>query len=145
MTQSHFKPYCICEFQTIANFDTRNRPNSLRRTLSLLSCHVLFSDILHICPGHHGQCSWRKSLPCGEICPHDILSLGEILHRTDGHVEKVLHIRNVKKICYVEKQIYGVLMHIVLFCCKLVNFAIYAVLSQNLFCRNLRIFVWRKN
>ena len=48
---------------------------------------------------------WRKNLPCGEISPHDILSLGEILHMTDWHVEKVLHIRNVKKICYVEKQI----------------------------------------
>ena len=61
--------------------------------------------ILHICHGHHGRCPWRKNLPCGEISPHDILSLGEILHMTDWHVEKVLHIRNVKKICYVEKQI----------------------------------------
>ena len=31
-----------------------------------------------------------------------------------------------------------------LFCCKTCFVAIYAVLSQNLFCRDLRAFVWRK-
>ena len=45
----------------------------------------------------------EKKLSCGEICPHDRLSGGEILHMTDCHVEKILHMRNVKKICNVEK------------------------------------------
>ena len=31
-----------------------------------------------------------------------------------------------------------------LFCCKIGFILIYALLSQNLFCRNLRTFVWRK-
>ena len=31
-----------------------------------------------------------------------------------------------------------------LFCCKIGFIAIYALLSRNLFCRNLRTFVWRK-
>ena len=37
--------------------------------------------------------------------------------------------------------IYDVLSHFMLFCCKIV---IYAVLSRYLFCRNLRAFAWRK-
>ena len=31
-----------------------------------------------------------------------------------------------------------------MFCCKIGFIAIYALLSQNLFCRGLRTFVWRK-
>ena len=31
-----------------------------------------------------------------------------------------------------------------LFCCKIGFIAIYALLSQNLFCHGLRTFVWRK-
>ena len=42
-------------------------------------------------------------LSCGEISSHDRLSHGEILHMTDCHVEKALHMRNVKNICNVEK------------------------------------------
>ena len=37
--------------------------------------------------------------------------------------------------------IYDVLSHFMLFCCKIV---IYAVLSRYLFCRDLRAFAWRK-
>ena len=37
--------------------------------------------------------------------------------------------------------IYDVLSHFMLFCCKIV---IYAVLSRYLFCRNLHVFTWRK-
>ena len=55
-----------------------------------------------------------ENLSCGEICPHDRWSGGVILHKTDEHVEKILHMtdghvetifymKNVKKICYVEK------------------------------------------
>ena len=36
---------------------------------------------------------------CEEICPHDRWSGGVILHITDCHVEKILHMRNVKKLC----------------------------------------------
>ena len=36
------------------------------------------------------------------------------------------------------------LLQIMLFCCKICFVAIYAVLSRNLFCRDLRAFVWRK-
>ena len=60
-------------------------------------------SILDICHGHHGRCPWRKNLPCGETSPHDRLACGKILHMTDCHVEKALHMRNVKKICNVEK------------------------------------------
>ena len=52
--------------------------------LGLLCCMIM----LDICHGHHGRCPWRKNLPCGEISPHDIFSLGEILHMTDWHVER---------------------------------------------------------
>ena len=53
----------------------------------------------------------EKKLSCGEICPQDRLTGGEIFHMTDCqvkklticYVEKVLHMRNVKKICNVEK------------------------------------------
>ena len=40
----------------------------------------------------------EKIWSCGEICPHDRWSGGVILHMTDCHVEKILHMRNVKKI-----------------------------------------------
>ena len=59
--------------------------------------------ILDICHGHHGRCPWRKNLPCGEISPHDILLLEEILYMTDWHVEKLLHVRNVNTICKLDK------------------------------------------
>ena len=35
-------------------------------------------------------------------------------------------------------------VHVTLFCLKIGFVVIYAVLSQNLFCRDLRTFVWRK-
>ena len=42
-------------------------------------------------------------LSYGEISSHNRLSCGEILHVINFHVEKALHLRNVKKICNVEK------------------------------------------
>ena len=59
--------------------------------------------IVHICHKHHKRCLWRKSLSYGEIFPYDRLSCGEILHVINFHVEKALDLRNVKKICNVEK------------------------------------------
>ena len=56
-----------------------------------------------ICHRHHRRCLWRIFLSCGEISSHDRLSCGEMLHMTDCHVEKALHMRNVKKIYNVEK------------------------------------------
>ena len=35
-------------------------------------------------------------------------------------------------------------LQLMLFCCKISFVAIYAVLSRNLFCCDLRAFVWRK-
>ena len=41
--------------------------------------------------------------------------------------------------------VYGLLLHFMQFLfAKIISFANYAVLSQNLFCRDLRVFVWRK-
>ena len=91
----------------------------------------------------------------------------KIFHVTDCHVEKFLHITNrqsVKrlhmvnkekimscgemwsKICHVETFLHVINVEIYLFrhnlCCFV---AIYTVLKRNLFCRDLRAFVWRKN
>ena len=65
----------------------------------------------------------EKIWSCGEICPHDRWSGGVILHMTDCHVEKILHMRNVKKICgkcgEIMCTMYGVLSHFTLFCCRI--------------------------
>ena len=60
--------------------------------------------------------------------------------------------RNVKQICYVEEFRISVmlrndisLLQTMLFCCKNFFVAIYAVLSQNLFCRDLRVFCVEEN
>ena len=91
---------------------------------------------------------------------------------SDCYVENFLHIRNMKKIYHNEKVLhminveqnvliwrnvkksvmwrnvtlrnYNSLSQITLFCCKICFVSIYAVLSQNLFCRDLRAFAWRK-
>ena len=61
----------------------------------------------------------------------------EILHMTDCHVEKILHMRNVKKIygkCgEIMCTMYGVLSHFMLFCSRISFFVIYAVLSRNIY------------
>ena len=51
------------------------------------------------------------------------------------HVETFLHMINVETIF---------LSLFMLICRKICFAAIYAVLAQNLFCRDLRTFVWRK-
>ena len=40
--------------------------------------------------------------------------------------------------------IYGILLLFAMFCCKIIFFASYAVLSRNLFLYDLRAFAWRK-
>ena len=52
------------------------------------------------------------------------------------HVETFLHMMNVETIF---------LSLFMLICREICFVAIYAVLAQNLFCRDLRTFVWRKN
>ena len=72
----------------------------------LWSVHLMkeiMPNIPDICHRHHRRCLWRIFLSCGEISSHDRLSCGEMLHMTDCHVEKALHMRNVKKIYNVEK------------------------------------------
>ena len=66
-----------------------------------------------ICHRHHRQCLWRFFWSCGEISSHNRLSCGEILHVINFHVEKALHLRNVKKICNVEKWC----VQFMVFCC----------------------------
>ena len=65
---------------------------------------------------------WRPGgIP--DIChkhQEKISCVEKFVHMIDCHVEKFLHVENI---CFV---------------------AIYAVLSQILFCRNLRAFMWRK-
>ena len=66
---------------------------------------------------------------------------------TDFHVEKVLHIRNVNKICNMRKlcaqhMVYSRILRC--FVAKSVVFAIYAVLLQDRLCRDLHTFVWGK-
>ena len=103
--------------------------------LMVLICAFVASQanvatIFHICYGYHGRCPCRKNLPCGEISAHDILLLEEILHMTDWHVEKVLHVRNVNTICKLDKWC----VQFMVFCrIKLLKnqfLAIYAVLSR---------------
>ena len=63
---------------------------------------------------------------------------------------KLLYMTNVKKseifprlaLCDVENV--STCLQFMLFCYKIDFVLIYAVLSQNMFCRNLRNFVWRK-
>ena len=75
-------------------------------------------SIPHICQGHQGRCPWRKKLSCGEICPHDRLSGGEILHMTDCNVEKNSPHEKCEenlKCGEIMCTIYGVLPHVTIF------------------------------
>ena len=87
---------------------------------------------------------------------------------TDCHVEKFLHMRNVKKIYHIEKALHMILeqnvcmrrnlscgemfphdrlLHmnqLVFFFAKSVLSQFTLLLSRNLFCSDLRAFVWRK-
>ena len=76
---------------------------SIKFTMYIYSQIFCLVPIPHICHRHHRRCLWRIFLPCGEISSHDRLSCGKILHMTDCHVENSLHMRNVKKICNMEK------------------------------------------
>ena len=65
---------------------------------------------------------------------------------TDCHVEKFLHMRNVKKIYHIEKVLHMINVEQNLLCGKCEEIchkfvATNVVLLQNLFCRNLRCFV----
>ena len=115
--------------------------------VSILICwqYIDMLSIPHICQGHQGRCPWRKKLSCGEICPHDRLSGGEILHMTDCQVEKFSTWQIVmwKKFSTWEmwrksemwrNNVYNLWCFV----------AFYAVLSRNLFCHNLRAFAWSK-
>ena len=109
------------------------------------------TTILDICHKHHKRCLWRKNLPCGEISPHDRLSCAENLHSTNCQLAKCLHMVNVEtNLSFGEispHQKCGDNLFCLNLCCfvsKSVCVAIYAVLSRNQFCRDLRVFAWRK-
>ena len=104
-----------------------------------------------ICHNHHNRWLWRKNLPCGEISPHDRLSCAENLHSTNCQLAKCLHMVNVEtNLSFGEispHQKCGDNLFCLNLCCfvsKSVCVAIYAVLSRNQFCRDLRVFAWRK-
>ena len=67
------------------------------------------------------------------------------------HVGKFAYLSSPELICHLLQHykmctIFDVLSHFL--CCFVANslfYAIYAVLSHNLFCRNLRTLAWRKN
>ena len=72
----------------------------------------------------------------------------EILHMTDCHVEKILHMRNVKKIygkCgEIMCTMYGVLSHFMLFCSRICFFCDLRCFVAKYIPRNSRAFAWRK-
>ena len=82
------------QFPSLSNIHVR----SLDRCMSTWS-YLIFVT------GTTGGARGKKKLSCGEICPYNRLSGGEILHMTDCHVEKNLHMRNVNKIWNVEKNL----------------------------------------
>ena len=115
-----------------------------------------------ICHKHHKRCLWRKNLSCGEIFPYDRLSCGEGSPHDKLSVGKCLHIENKEKNQVMWRNVEqnlscgdisphdkcgdkSFLSLFMLFCCEICFVAIYAVLPRNLFCRDLRVFVWRKN
>ena len=108
----------------------------------LQSCSIIWNWVIQnnaqhctipdICHKHHKRCWWRKNLSFGEIFPYERLSCGEVF----PHVEKFVHKRNVETNLFFSQ--------FMLFCWQISFAAIYAVLSRNLFCRDLRAFVWRK-
>ena len=125
------------------------------------------------------ECTLKSGFPTviPDICQNCYEE--EIFHMTDCHVEKFLHMRNVKKIYHIEKVLHMInveqnvlcgemlrnlsckemcyvekcavmlrndisLLQTMLFCCKICFVSIYAVLSQNLVCRDLRAFCVEK-
>ena len=82
---------------------------------------------------------------------------------TDCHVKKIYHLEKALHMINLEQNVLcremwrnlscgemfplDRLLHmnkLTFFCCKICFVAVYAVLSRNLFCRDLRAFVWRK-
>ena len=108
-------------------------------------------DIPHICHKYHKWDMWRKICHvenffiymhdrCREIWNFStcwVISNFSTLQMWRNlkflHIWHVYDVENV--LTYV---------HVTLFCLKIGFVVIYAVLSQNLFCRDLRTFVWRK-
>ena len=96
------------------------------------------------CHRHHMGCLWRKSAMWRNF-PRDKLWVGDMsphskIWRKIGHVKKFLHMINVENFLHMR----NVEKNFKKNCRKICSVAIYAVLSQNLFCCNLRIFAWRK-
>ena len=101
-----------------------------QRTLHWESAHVISVPV-------------EKIWSCGEICPHDRWSGGVILHMTDCHVEKILHMGNVKKICGKCGEIMWCFVAFYVILLQNHFIVIYAVLSRNMFPRDSRAFAWR--
>ena len=122
---------------------------------SVKRSQIIILKIPHICHRHHRRCLWRKICHVEKISPQDRLSCGEIFHMTNRQLEKCLHMVDMEKygeksvmwryfftwemwrqICFVT--ILAVLSWNLFYC------HIYAVLLRQIFCRDLRAFVWRK-
>ena len=91
--------------------------------------------ISHICHRYHKSITWRN------------LSTWQIITW-----KKIIHMRNVKKICNVEKLLTQCMVFCPILPCFVDFFAIYAVLSQNPFYTHLhgeklsnKLCPWRKN
>ena len=103
----------------------------------------------------------ENNLSCGENFPYDRLSCGEVSPQekfeenlSHGESSKLINVeQNVlcgemwRNLSCGEMFPHDRLLHmnqLTFFCCKISFVAIYDVLSRNLFCRDLRAFVWRK-
>ena len=97
---------------------------------------------------------WRifpyDRLSSGEVSQHDKLSVGRCLHIVNK--EKIMSCGEMwSKICHVETFFHKInveknnfLLLFMLFFLEICFVSIYAVLPRNIFCRDLRAFVWRK-
>ena len=81
----------------------------------------------------------QANLLCGGISPHD-----RFLHMSNEKCGESVTWRNFFSSTLRLIRISTFFSCILLFCCKICFVAIYAVLSRNLFCCDLRAFVWRK-
>ena len=100
----------------------------------LNGCYYLVKcgNIPRICHIYHIWDMWRK------ICPVEKFQIYTYAWQMWRNL-KFLHIWHV---CDVENV--STYVQFMLFSCKIDFVTIYALLSENLFCRDLRTFVWRK-
>ena len=111
---------------------------------------------LHICRGRRGHCPWRIFCHVEKFEMYLDLRCGKIYFYMWRYIRcrKFLDVEKFHMwifFRYKEKHnshcfaVRSVLLPCMLFCRKICSFEIYAVLLQNLFCRDLRTFYVEKN